>query len=93
LKKSKTPLLLRVVQWIYPKLEKKFPSLAHRFFVTIFFTPLNYPVPEKEKQIKKNAVKLTLPVGRNKIRVYQWGTGPVVLLVHGWAGANLSLSS
>lgn len=77
-----------MVQWIYPRLERTFPALAHRFFVTIFFTPLNYRVPEKEKLIKAEAEKSTWPIGGKKIRVYVWGVGagPVVLLIHGWAG-------
>lgn len=75
-----------MVRWIYPRLEKAFPALAHRFFVTIFFTPLNYRVPAKEKLISAEAEKLTLSVGQKKIRVYLWGAGPPVLLIHGWAG-------
>ena len=77
---------MRTVQWIFPKLEKIFPGLAHRFFLTIFFTPLNYRVPQREKLIENEAEKSWLLVGRKKIRCYAWGKGPVVLLVHGWAG-------
>jgi pimeloyl-ACP methyl ester carboxylesterase len=79
-------LLLRIVQWVYPRLEKAIPRLAHRFFVTIFFSPLNYSVPEKEKAIAKQAEKFLLETGGRKIQCYSWGNGPLVLLVHGWAG-------
>lgn len=79
-------MLLKIVQWIYPRLEKTFPRLAHRFFITIFFSPLNYSVPEKEKAIEKQAEKFWLESGGRKIQCYSWGSGPVVLLVHGWAG-------
>jgi pimeloyl-ACP methyl ester carboxylesterase len=85
-KKNKTPFLLRLVQWIYPKLERIFPSIAHRFFITIFFTPLNYSVPAKEKTIEKQANKFTLQLEGKTIQCYSWGAGPAVLLVHGWAG-------
>ena len=67
-------------------MEKTIPSLAHRFFITIFFTPLNYPVPYKEKVVAKEAEKFSLVVAGKKIQCYAWGKGPVVLLVHGWAG-------
>lgn len=63
-----------------------FPLLAHRFFITIFFTPLNYPVPEKEKVLQDEAEKFSLDVAGKRIQCYAWGAGPVVLLVHGWAG-------
>jgi pimeloyl-ACP methyl ester carboxylesterase len=86
LKKKKTPLLLNIVSWIFPKLERAFPLMAHRFFITIFFTPLNYPVPEKERVLQDEAEKFSLDVAGKKIQCYAWGAGPVVLLVHGWAG-------
>lgn len=79
-------MLLKGVQLVYPLLEKTLPSVAHRFFITIFFTPLNYPVPEKEKFIERQAQKFSFRVNNKKIQCYSWGEGPVVLLVHGWAG-------
>ena len=78
--------MLKVVQWLYPILERIFPALAHRFFITIFFTPLNYAVPEKEKPVERQAEKFFLTVGQKKIQCYSWGAGPVVIVVHGWAG-------
>jgi pimeloyl-ACP methyl ester carboxylesterase len=86
LKKSKTPLLLKIVQWIFPLLEKTIPSLAHRFFITIFFTPLNYSVPQKERVLENEAETFDVAVAGKQIRCYSWGKGPMVLVVHGWAG-------
>ncbi len=84
--KNRSPLLLRIVQWVYPRLERIFPSVAHRFFVTIFFSPLNYSVPEKEKDTERKAEKFAIISCGKKIQCYSWGQGPVVLVVHGWAG-------
>lgn len=67
-------------------MEKMFPKLAHRFFVTIFFTPLNYPIPPKEKALEEEADKFTLMAANKRIQCYSWGKGPLVLIVHGWAG-------
>lgn len=78
--------MLEVVQWVFPRLERFVPVLAHRFFITIFFTPLNYRVPEKEKAAEKQAEKFSLEVRGKKIQCYSWGQGPVILVVHGWAG-------
>jgi esterase/lipase len=85
-KKDKTPLLLKTVRWLFPKLERMAPFLAHRFFITVFFTPLGYRIPEKEKQIAAEAEKFTVRAAGKRIQCYSWGKGPVVLLVHGWAG-------
>lgn len=86
MRRNRTPFLLKLVQFVYPKLEKVFPGIAHRFFVTIFFSPLNYKVPEKEKHFEASAQKFTIRAAGKKIQCYAWGTGPVILLVHGWAG-------
>ena len=75
-----------MIQWVFPRLERFLPFLAHRFFITIFFTPLNYRVPEKEKAAEKQAKKFSLEAGGKKIHCYSWGEGPVILVVHGWAG-------
>jgi hypothetical protein len=86
LKKSKTPFLLKVIQWVFPKLEVIAPSIAQRFFVRIFFTPLNYRVPEKEMAVESKADKFSVSVRGKKIQCYSWGSGPVVMVMHGWAG-------
>ena len=86
MKKNKTPFLLRFVQWGFPKLEKIFPPLAHKVFVTLFFTPLRYKTPHKEIEIRETAekIRLSLPDGI-EIQAYSWGSGPIILFVHGWA--------
>ena len=85
-KKSNTPALLKIIRWIYPKLESIFPWLAHRFFIAIFFTPISYRVPEKERMVEKLAEKFFVEAGGKKIQCYSWGAGPLVLVIHGWAG-------
>jgi pimeloyl-ACP methyl ester carboxylesterase len=86
LKKDKTPPLLKVVRWIFPKLEIIAPFLAHRYFIKIFFSPLHYAVPEKEREMEKRAEKFQVSAAGQTIQCYSWGEGPVILLVHGWAG-------
>jgi pimeloyl-ACP methyl ester carboxylesterase len=85
-KRSKVPFLLRVVRWGFPKLEKVAPWLAKKYFIRIFFTPLNYKVPEKELVAEQKAEKFEVYLDKKKIQCYSWGEGPVVLVAHGWAG-------
>jgi pimeloyl-ACP methyl ester carboxylesterase len=86
-KKDKTPLLLKFVRWFFPKLERLAPSLAHRYFVKIFFSPLRYTAPEKEKKAESFATKFSVDVMGKRIQGYRWGsTKAYVLFVHGWAG-------
>ena len=86
MKKSKVPFLLRFVQWGFPKLERISPALARKYFIKIFFTPLNYKVPEKEQLMEQKASRFEVFVNKKKVQCYSWGDGPVVLVAHGWAG-------
>lgn len=86
MRKDKTPFILKFVRWLFPKLEIVAPFLAHRYFVKIFFTPLRYPLPEKEREVQARSEKFTIHVLDKKIQCYSWGSGPLVYVVHGWAG-------
>jgi pimeloyl-ACP methyl ester carboxylesterase len=79
--------MLKAVRWVFPKVEAVAPFLARRFFVKIFFTPLNYRTPEKELLSEQKAEKFTIRASGKTIQCYRWGTGEkLVLVVHGWAG-------
>ncbi len=85
-RKDKTPLPLKIVRWLYPKVESVLPILAHRYFLKIFFSPLRYGVPEKEKKAETFAEKFSIEIAGKTIQCYTWGKGIPVLLVHGWGG-------
>lgn len=86
-KKNKTPLAIRFVSWIFPKLERIAPSLANRYFIYIFFTPFHYKEPEKEKEFLSSATWFHLTMYSKRVQCYRWGNaGPRVMCVHGWAG-------
>jgi pimeloyl-ACP methyl ester carboxylesterase len=82
------PILLRATRWAFPKLERWTPFLAQRIFRMVFYVPLKYRVPEKEREAEKSAAMFRLNVHRKKIQCYSWGdqSHPYVLLIHGWAG-------
>lgn len=85
--KDKTPFMLKVVRSVFPVLERVAPFLAHRYFVRIFYTPLRYPTPDKERKAETFAKKFNVTAAGKKVQCYAWGeTGPYVLFVHGWAG-------
>lgn len=88
MKKNKVPLALKIIPWVYPKLEAIAPSLAHKYFIHLFYTPFRYQEPEKEKELIKTAHRFSVTITNNiTIQCYRWGSmGPKVLLVHGWAG-------
>ncbi|MGK7392570.1 MAG: alpha/beta hydrolase [Candidatus Cyclobacteriaceae bacterium M2_1C_046] len=85
-KKDKTPIALKAMAWLFPKLERFVPQLASRLFVHVFFTPARYPFPEKEKVYVDQAEKEQLIFKGRKVMVYKWGEGKPVLMMHGWMG-------
>jgi hypothetical protein len=86
-KKPKVPLMLRMIQWLFPKMEMLSKHLAAVWFRYLFFRPLRYTAPEKEKEASEKAEKFTISVSEKSwVQCYAWGTGPAVLMVHGWAG-------
>jgi esterase/lipase len=88
-KKDKTPFLLKVIRWAYPKAELLAPPLAYRFFFTLFFTPLRYTTPDKERKAESFGERFTLQVENKTVQGYTWGNSPrTVILIHGWAGRS-----
>jgi pimeloyl-ACP methyl ester carboxylesterase len=86
-KKNKTPLALRIVPWLFPKVEAVVPSLAHKYFIHLFYTPFHYKTPQKEKELLKAAKEFSITVNNKRVQCYRWGTmGPKIMVVHGWAG-------
>jgi pimeloyl-ACP methyl ester carboxylesterase len=61
--------------------------LAYRFFVRVFFTPLQYKPTEKEIKAESFSTKFILTAAGKKIQCYRWGqSAKYVLVMHGWAG-------
>ncbi|WP_040496159.1 alpha/beta fold hydrolase [Fulvivirga imtechensis] len=85
-RKIKTPLALRFVSWLFPKMEKVVPWLAKRWFVRVFFTPVRYKMPDGEVEMLKKARNYQIMYENKKVQVYEWGEGKPVLFVHGWMG-------
>lgn len=87
-KKQEVPFMLRVVRWWFPRLERYAPAVATRLFVQLFFTPLHYGFPEKEKEWLASARVKSLTAAGKKVMLYEWGEAdkPIVIFVHGWAG-------
>jgi pimeloyl-ACP methyl ester carboxylesterase len=87
LRPNKIPFLLRVVRWAFPKLERISTRWAVAYFEKIFFTPLRYKTPFKEKEFESSAHLFEIK-WKVKIQGYEWGDSnkPYVLVIHGWAG-------
>ena len=68
------------------------PALAGRAGARLFLTPPRHPPPRREREALAAAEPFALVHGGLALRGWTLGTGPAVLLVHGWGGRSGQLS-
>ena len=64
------------------------PRATGRFALRLFSTPRRHHRPNWERQIAESGEPLTLGPG---LAARGWGSGPIVLLLHGWEGRGTQL--
>lgn len=70
------------------------PRLVARWVEPFFFRVPSHPRPAWEVALLERAhASYEVPVRAKSVRVWTWGAGPVVLLVHGWAGRGSQLGA
>jgi len=70
------------------------PSLATKYAIKLFKTPIKFRTPDREKMMAKSAQKemVFIPELNKKVMVYTYGYSKrKVLLVHGWSGRGTQL--
>jgi len=68
------------------------PNAAKNIILNRFFKPRSYALTPLETQFFKNSVPFHIHVHGKKIRCWKWGSGPVVLFVHGWNGRGINFA-
>lgn len=70
------------------------PERAARRLERLFLSPSGRPIRPGETACLQSARQTRIAFdGDRSIPVYSWGTGPAVILVHGWSGYGAQLSS
>ena len=67
------------------------PRLSKSIVARVFFTPSTYKITPIEKHILENASRFKISVHDKEIKCWKWGSGPSVLLAHGWNGRGIQL--
>lgn len=62
------------------------PALAVRLVDRLWFTPPRAPLHAGAAELLRQATPLSFRVHGRRVAAWSWGSGPVVLLVHGWGG-------
>ena len=84
-------LVRRAVHGILNVVWRYVPGLTESMVKKFFFTPHPYKVTLEERNYLENAKPFQITVHNKAIRCWQWGSGPVVLLAHGWNGRGIQL--
>jgi alpha-beta hydrolase superfamily lysophospholipase len=80
-----TPSLKRRLRRLFRLLSALSPGLAAQLAIRLFTTPRAHSVSAQDTQFLIGAAGRRLSSPRGDIQLYQWpGTGPAVLVVHGW---------
>jgi len=90
---SKAPRLLPLVRAANRALSWLAPELAARAAERQFLTPPRPRRPRAEIEVLRAARARPMHVGTRRIETWVWGTGPSVLLVHGWGGRGAQLGA
>jgi len=70
------------------------PEKAGRLVNRMAFRPSRLPMPSRYEYLLDTTDSYTqLQHGNRTIPVYSWGQGPVILGVHGWAGAGIQFGA
>jgi pimeloyl-ACP methyl ester carboxylesterase len=67
------------------------PAFAGRLAERLFTTPRRHARSPLEDHRLKSATRSVVKHEGEELAVWQWGTGPAVLLVHGWEGRGAQL--
>ena len=73
-----------IVRHIFRVLCRFTPALAAHLAYAQLARPPRPAMGKQHLALRKQARMRRLPVGINKLAVYEWGEGPAILMVHGW---------
>jgi pimeloyl-ACP methyl ester carboxylesterase len=90
---NREPRLLPLIRASNRALSTVAPSLAARLAERRFLTPPRPSRPAAEIALLATARARPLFVETRRVEVWLWGSGPSVLLVHGWGGRGAQLGA
>lgn len=70
---------------VFRFLERASSAAAVRSAEFLFLRPLPRSLRKEERAILKEGSRLTLHGKKGRLRGHRWGSGPPILMVHGWA--------
>ena len=81
----------RVVHTFFSLLWNHAPTLSKGIIKRLFFTPSNYKSGPVEKDYLDTGRRFEISVHDKAVKCWKWGSGPSILLAHGWNGRGIQL--
>jgi pimeloyl-ACP methyl ester carboxylesterase len=73
--------------------ERLHPAVAAWLAARLFTSPRRHRAPEREAEALRTAAPFVIRSGGARLAAWSWGSGPAVLLVHGWEGRGAQLAA
>ncbi|MGB5178495.1 MAG: alpha/beta fold hydrolase [Gammaproteobacteria bacterium] len=90
---QRVPPVLRGVRLLFSVFGRVFPRIMGRWAYSLWFRTRRFPESAAGKRVASKARRDTLMVDDIPVAVYTWGSGPVVLFVHGWSGRGSQVAA
>ncbi len=90
---QRIPPVLRGMRLLFSIFGRPFPRLMGRLAYSLWFRTRRFPESAAGKRVAARARRDTLMVDDIPVAVYTWGSGPVVLFVHGWSGRGSQVAA
>jgi hypothetical protein len=78
---------------VFGALERTVPAVAGWWADRLFFTPPRPRLTRRLDTVLASATRFEVPFADGYLPAWRWGSGPVVLLVHGWGSRAGHLSA
>lgn len=87
------PFAVRVAGATLRLLDVAAPRTATRLAANLFLTPRKLGRPSSEESWARHAEREETTIDGMPVVLWRWGTGPAVLLLHGWEGRGTQLGA
>lgn len=91
--KHERTLVSALTYWLSSVAYHVAPNKMTRLLHEKGFSVKPFGLSGEQRELRQQAHSYHLAFNNSKIQVFEWGTGPLVLLVHGWEGRALQLDA
>jgi len=81
---SRAPARVLALRAVFRTVGNVAPETAARWAETIFCTPPRHQPRSGDEAFLETGRRFSVRSGREELAAWEWGTGPTVVLVHGW---------